>query len=163
MSEVTSIDNEAAAIKPNTEETKFYAILAWKGLSVKPAGKGEKNAPVVLRYLCAEAKPIGILKHVKTFIYFCPVSDTWDVHEVKCGARIAGGLTISHAVKKTLEFFKEASEEMFFKQCTMLGPVEKNTLIEFDTAMKYLKAGEEEYQRAATLRRMMEQKAPKAP
>lgn len=156
------IDNEAAAVR-SADGEEFYAILAWKGIMTSPIPNAPL-APVVLRYKCKDARPIGISKYLKTFIYFCPVFNTWDIHEVVTGMKLEGGLTISDAVKKTIamldEYAKNNAEAAFFKQMRIMGASKKCSLIDWDTAMSYLTAGEAEYQVAANRRREQMQRRP---
>ena len=162
MSDAQNRFDAAAAIGSAGADEVFYAIMAWKGLTTKSKTAKKGMDPVILRYKCKDAKPISVSRYLKTFIYFCPATNTWDIHEVRSGMRIEGGASIPDAVNKVIAVLKEYSdagkEELFFKQMEVFGSSSAYTETSFDSAMDYLRAGEKEYQKAMAFRMFLEQR-----
>ncbi len=152
------MSNDHPAIRPLNPKQQFWAVMAWQGL-VTVTRINPNVKPTILAYHCKEAREIVITPHVKTFIYFCHASESWDVHETSTGVRIAGGGSITDAVEKTKQWFREANEEMFFKQLRGMGPYTQHGKVPYDQAMLYLQAGEKENPTMAMIRRRQQFKA----
>jgi hypothetical protein len=146
--------SEHAYLKPADANKDYWCIFAWKGLLVARA-LADKTLPTILRYKPKDVKDIVVTPHIKTFIYFCHASSTWDIHELSTGVMLASGGSITDAYKKCCDFFKEANEDMFFKQMQGIGDARKHSMIDYDTAMVYLQAGEAENPHLAKIRRKL--------
>ena len=96
--------------------------------------------------------------HLKLFVYYCPPTQTWDVHEQSTGMRVGGGGNLRDAYLSAVDFFKTVNEDFFFEQLKLAGPAERRTEVPFETAMEYLTAGEKENPGVAMIRRKLNQK-----
>lgn len=130
------------ALRPLNPEANYWAIMSWAGLVTARAL--EKIMPIVLRYQCKDAREIVITPHIKTFIYFCHASKTWDIHEISTGIRLVGGGSITQAFANAQQFFKAADEQFFFEQMRAMGScLSHKSVVPYETAMQYLQVGEE--------------------
>jgi hypothetical protein len=116
----------------------FFALIAVKrGAILNSEGKDFD----VFRFLATGGREIKIIPHVKTFVYFNPVKQTFDIHEQACGLMIANGKNMREAIDETAKFFKEANEVMFFKQVEALGPSHRRPCLPWETAMQHYESG----------------------
>ncbi len=91
----------------------------------------------VCRYTARGASEIVIVPHVRTFVFFNPGMNVFQIHEVRCGLGIAEGPTIEVAKANATKFFKEANEKMFFIQANAFATEVPLKDISFDEAMKH--------------------------
>jgi len=116
-----------------SEETiKYYAVFANNRV------RDKRNNPTIFRYYCPGAKLVKISEHVKTFIYYCSATNSFDIHEVSTGVRIAGSDTVTEALKETAKFFKQANESFFLDQVRAIGVSFAHPEMSFSSAMEYL-------------------------
>ena len=101
-----------------------------------------------------------IARHVLTFVYFCDASQTYDIHEVSTGLRVAGGFSEQDAMLNAQSFFHDMDQDLFFEQMRKMGPHTQYVprTITYSDAMERLRAGTEQHQREAIVRNIMENK-----
>ena len=116
------------------EDKKFYAVFANNRIL------NARGFPTIFRFAPAGAKPIVVAELIQTFIYYCPSTKTFDIHEVSTGVRMAEGKTPEQAFKNAAAYLKEfiGHEELFLKQVQLMEKVHRHPVMEFAQAMQYL-------------------------
>jgi hypothetical protein len=70
-----------------------------------------------------EGQAIEISKFLKTFIWYHPLTQTFDIHEELSGLQLASGITAERAVAAVKHLLTQITEDRFFQTLRAAGPI----------------------------------------